>query len=51
MGEVYAHKHKCPQRPAKGVKSSGARVTGSCEPLKIGAVNRTQVLYRSSIQS
>lgn len=37
------HKNAVSVRPEEGIESSGARVTGGCEPPDIGAQNRTRV--------
>lgn len=42
------HKNAVSVRPEEGIESSGARVTGGCEPPDIGAQNRTRVHCKSS---
>lgn len=41
---VRAHMCKCQWRPEEDVESSGAGVTGVCEPPNVGAGNRNRVL-------
>lgn len=36
---VCASVYSYPQRPEKGIKSTGARVTGDCKPLDMNAGN------------
>lgn len=36
------------QKQEEDIRSCGTKVVGSCEPLHVGARNRTLVLYKSS---
>lgn len=40
--------HMVPWRPEESIEVPGSRVLGNCEPLDLGAGNKTLVLYKSS---
>lgn len=47
---MCAHEHKYWQNPSEGIRSPGAKITGSCELSDVGAGNLIWVLCKSTLQ-